>query len=314
MDNEGLNIITTEPNMDTANILKQKVDSGEITDLSQARAYLDRSEILKRLLSDFDMDVLNILHRLNQIAEIPFAHKQERVQIWLYILADRSFCGDGFSITGEKDDLLSCYNSMITSVLIRMDYTEKFRIDSGVEWILQYQHVERGLENRWPGSRILKYGGCMKSTPCYIGLVKSMIALSDYKKKWKDEFSKQMEAKLAKGLDYILDHQVYIRKSDEQPITRDIAKLTYPFSYKTNVVEILRLLRDNHLDSDSRCDRAKNYLQSKRRKDGFWRVNSSYLPKYWVTFDRPNENGYWITSEITKLIGEIPKQDKTTML
>lgn len=288
--------------MDTALILKQKVDSGEIKDFNQALVYLDKSDIIKDLLTDFDFDILNLLNRLTEIAEIPFAYRLDRVQKWINKLADLSFCNDGFSITGKSDDILSCYNSMITSILIRMDYSDKSRIDKGIEWILSYQNVERGAINNWAGSRILKYGGCLKSTPCYIGIVKAMIALTDYKKLFYSKTDDKIENKLRQGLDYILDHQIYMRQSNGQPITKDITKLTYPFSYKTNVIEILKLLKSNNLDSDSRCSLAKDYLRTKKQKDGFWKINSSYLPKCWIQFDKPSEQGLWISYEIEKLM------------
>lgn len=288
--------------MDTALILKQKVDSGEISDFNQASVYLDKSDIIKDLLTDFDFDILNLLNRLTEIAEIPFAYRLDRVQKWINKLADLSFCNDGFSITGQSDDILSCYNSMITSILIRMDYSDKSRIDKGIEWILSYQNVKRGAINNWTGSRILKYGGCLKSTPCYIGIVKAMIALTDYKKRFDSKTNDKIENKLKQGLGYILDHQIYLRQSNGQPITKDINKLTFPFSYKTNVIEILRLLKDNNLDSDSRCSLAKDYLRTKKQKDGFWKINSSYLPKCWIPFDRPSEQGLWISYEIEKLM------------
>ncbi|MDP2301969.1 MAG: hypothetical protein Q8N03_06055 [Ignavibacteria bacterium] len=288
--------------MDTALILKQKVDSGEIKDFDQASDYLDKSEIVKDLLTDFDFDILNLLNRLTEITEIPFAYRLERVQKWINKLADLSFCDDGFSITGKSDDILSCYNSMITSILIRMNYSDKARIDKGIEWIVNYQNVDRGVKNNWIGSRILKYGGCMKTTPCYIGIVKAMIALSDYKKRFDYLTNNKIENKLETGLEYILDHQIYLRQSNGQPITKDITKLTYPFSYKTNVIEILRLLKDNNLDSDSRCDLAKEYLQTKKQKNGYWKINSSYLPKCWIQFDKPKKPGLWISYEIEKLM------------
>ncbi|SMP72749.1 hypothetical protein [Anoxynatronum buryatiense] len=288
--------------MDTALVLKQKMDSGEIKDFSQALYFLNKSEIVKDLLTDFDFDTLNLLNRLTEIAEIPFAHHLERVQKWNNKLADLSFCGNGFSITGKSDDILSCYNSIITSILIRMDYSGKDRIDKGIEWILNYQNLERGSKSTWTGSRILKYGGCMKTTPCYIGIVKAMIVLTDYKKSSGYITNERAEKKLETGLEYILDHQIYLRQSNGQPITKDINKLTYPFSYKTNVIEILRLLKDNNLDSDSRCDLAKEYIQSKKQKDGYWKINSSYSPKCWIQFDKSKEPGLWISYEIERLM------------
>lgn len=189
--------------MDTALILKQKVDSGEIKDFDQASDYLNKSEIVKDLLSDFDFDILNLLNRLTEISEIPFTNRLDRVKKWIYKLADLSFCEDGFSITGKSDDILSCYNSMITSILIRMDYSDKNRIDRGIDWILKYQNLERGVKNNWTGSRLLKYGGCMKTTPCYIGIVKAMITLTDFKKHADYNTNDNIENKLETGLDFL---------------------------------------------------------------------------------------------------------------
>lgn len=288
--------------MDTALVLKQKVDSGEIPDDNQISHLLDKSEILKDLLADFDFDILNLLNRLTEIAEIPFTKRIERVQKWINKLADLSFNGSGFSITGKSDDILSCYNSMITSILIKLNYLDVTRINQGIDWILKYQNVERGANNNWSGSRILKYGGCMKTTPCYIGVVKAMIALTDYKKRSEFSSNEKIDIKLNAGLEYILSHQVYLRQSNAQPITKDINKLTYPFSYKTNVIEILRLLKDNNLSSDYRCKPAIEFLLSKKQKDGYWKISSTYLPKCWILFDKPNEPGLWVSYEIEKLL------------
>lgn len=288
--------------MDSALILKLQHDSGIFTDEVLALELLNKSELINELLADFEFDILNLMNRLTELSEIPWTHKLERVQKWLEKLAELSCSGDGFTITGKSDDLLSCYNSMITSVLIRMNFHDKRIIASGIDWILKYQHVERNQVNTWNGSRILKYGGCLKQTPCYIGVVKAMIALSDFKKSNNYTPDADLENKLHSGLEYILSHQVYKRLSADLPVTKDIDKLTFPFSYKTNIVEILRLLKTNNKDTDIRCKSAKDFVLSKRRKDGFWQINSSYLPKCWILFDKPKEKGFWITHEIEKIL------------
>ncbi len=294
--------------MDSALILKQKFDSGEIKDFEQAQELLKDSQVVKELLTDFDFDIINLLNRLSEFTEIPFANKIGKVQGWLRKLAEVSCCEDGFSITGQSDDILSCYNSMITSILIRMNFQDPERILRGVDWILNYQNIERNQENKWKGSRALKYGGCMKETPCYIGVVKATIALSDYKNHPNYIPNKQLEAKLNSGLEYILNHQLFKRKSSGEPITKYITKFSYPFSYKTNVVEIMRLLKANSLETDPRCSSAKEYLLKKKDKNGFWKVNSMYLPKFWVYFDKPKEAAYWISYEIEKVLRNYKKK------
>lgn len=287
--------------MDSALILKIKFDSGEVVSFDHARRYLQSSELLNSLLEDFDTDVLNLLNRLTEIAEIPFTGQIPKVKAWANQLAELSFTGDGFSITGKSDDLLSCYNAMITSVLIRLEFPGTDQIKKGVNWIVSFQHLERGLENKWEGRRILKYGGCLKNTPCYIGVVKSLIALHDYRKSAFYQPDFLVEDKLKQGLDYILDHHVYKRQSNGRPVTGDIEKITYPFSYKTNIIEILRLLKENQRDTDERCSDAKKYLLSRRNKNGKWQINHSYLPKCWVLFDKTREPGLWVSHEIEKL-------------
>ncbi len=288
--------------MDSALILKQKYDSGEIIEFEQAIPFLNRSEILKELLVDFDIDVLNLLNRLTEISEIPFTYHLEKVKNWIKRLVELSYCEEGFSFSGKKDDILSCYNSMTTSILIRMQYNDTDKIQAGINWILKYQNVKRNQENKWDGSRIQKYGGCMKKTPCYIGVVKAMIALSDFTKQTYYKPNTLIEEKLNTGLQYILDHQLYKKNSNGQPITKDILKFTYPFSYKTNIIEILRLLKSHNLHTDSRCDLAKDYIIAKKQKEGYWKINSTYLPKYFLLFDKTKEPGLWISYEIEKLL------------
>lgn len=288
--------------IDTALILKQKVDSSETITHQEALGLLETSMLMDKLLSeDFNEDALNLLNRLIGLSEIPFTENLPQVKRWCEKLVLLSFCGDGFSLSGKSDYILSCYNSMITSVLIRLNYPDKEPILKGIDWILKYQNVTRNSENKWGGSGIRKYGGCMKSVPCYIGVVKAMIALSDLKKQDSYQTDEVLENKLSDGLEYILEHRLFRRLSDGNPITKDITKITYPFTYKTNIIEILQLLRDNGYDSDNRCDDAKDFLNAKKKKDGYWQVNSAYVPKAWIGFDNTKEPGLWVTHMINKV-------------
>ncbi|MEW4922551.1 hypothetical protein [Algibacter sp. 2305UL17-15] len=288
--------------MDKVLELKQKYDIGEITEYEESIEYFEKSELIKELLSDFDLTTLNLLNRLAELSEIPFTAELDKVKFWINKLADLSYCGDGFSLTGKSDDILACYNSMITTILIKLNYGNSNQIQKGIDWILRFQNFERGVPNNWNGSGVLKYGGCMKLTPCFIGVVKALITLTECKKSKNYKSNALLEKKLKKGLEYVLEHNLFKRKTNDKPITKDITKLTYPFFYKTNLIEILRLIKDNNLLSDVRCNSAIEFLDKKKNKDGFWKVNSVYLPKNWVEFDKPKKNGLWLTYEINKLI------------
>lgn len=122
--------------MDKILELKQKYDTDEILNYHQSIKYFEKSELLIELLTEFDLDVPNLLNRLTELSEIPFTYEIEKVKLWINELADLSFCGDGFSLTGKSDDILSCYNSMITTILIKMNYGNAERVSKGIEWIL----------------------------------------------------------------------------------------------------------------------------------------------------------------------------------
>lgn len=290
--------------MDAALRLKIEVDNHRVLDHQQAQAYLEQSILFNQLLADVEPSPMNLLWRLTQLAEIPYSGSHPKVKHWLQQLVDVTYTGDGFSLNGSNDYLLACYNGMISSLLIRLSYSDQPKIETGIRWILNHQRVERGGRCTWEGSGIQKYGGCMKQVPCYMGLVKSMVALSDYKQMVDYKSDDLLEAKLQQGLEYILKHKVYLKLSNHQPITKDITKITFPFTWKTNVIEILRLLKANRLLDDRRCQAAKEFLITKRKKDGYWRTQSVYIlkTKSWIPFDQLGLPGHWISHEIEKLV------------
>lgn len=286
--------------MDAALELKKAIQNNQTIDPKVAKSLLSKSELFNALLTEFEQTSINLLHRLIELSEIPFSQEYQQVKDWRDKLATLTFCDVGFSLTGKSDDILACYNAMITSVLIKLDYSDHSQIEKGIDWIIQYQNTARDQPTLWKGKGIQKYGGCMKATPCFIGVVKSMIALSDSKQKTELE-SCQVQEKLQNGMEYILEHRVYKKKSKNEPITKDITKLTYPFTYKTNVVEILRLLKANNRVDDVRVNDAIELLNKKKKGEG-WKANSFYKPKHWVVFDKPKQGLGWTDFEIKNIM------------
>ncbi len=283
--------------IDSALKLKKLVRKEEIQDYSSAFPLLEDSKLLSELLADFEMDVANVLNRLIQIIEIPFAHKLPKVQQWIQYMLESSITSDGFSLLGKSDDILSCYNAMICSVLIKSGRSGSSEVKKGIDWILKYQTFDRDCKSSWHGSRAKKYGGCLKQTPCYVGLVKSTIALSDYIIA-ENSKNDEIQSKFNQGLEYILNQNLYQRRSDGLPIRDYMIKFTYPFNYRTNIVELLSLMKANNRIDDVRCEPALNLLFKKRRKNGAWQANKVYHVKNWIEFDKIKQDGLWLTEYI----------------
>ncbi|MFX0024515.1 MAG: hypothetical protein ACFE9S_19530, partial [Candidatus Hermodarchaeota archaeon] len=226
------------------------------------------------------------------------------VQEWIKVLVDKSYIKEGFSLEGTKDNLLACHNAMITTILIKMGYEDKEKIDAGIDWILKYQSVERGEECPWSGKDLYtRFGGCMKKVPCYYSIIKSMITLTEYKKKYGS--SEEFDTMLNKGLEYILQHRVFKKLSSDKPIEDSIILNFYPYPYRSNIIEILTLLKANGLLDDERCNDAKEILKKKQRTDGYWQADTSYMKSAWIDFDIPKKPGLWISYIINRLILDI---------
>lgn len=294
-------------NEDSALILKKAYDKGEILSKNNVQTMLEESELIKKLIKTPERSpnnfagLRNYMWRLLELCEIPYTYTLEKVQSWLKLLVDKSYIKEGFSLEGKKDHLLACHNALITTILLKMNFEEKEKIDAGIHWILIYQEVERGKERKWSGKDLYtRFGGCMKDVPCYYGIVKSMIALTEYKKRF--EASKQIENKLNLGLDYILKHEVYKRLSTKRPIENSIILNFYPYTYKSNIIEILSLLKEHGLLKDIHCYDALDILRNKQRSDGYWQADTSYMKSGWIDFDIPKKPGFWITYVISQLL------------
>ncbi len=228
--------------------------------------------------------------RLLELSEIPFTHTLEKVQNLLTLLINKSYIQEGFSLTGDKEGLLACHNAMITTILIKMNYDDKDKIDMGIKWILDYQSIERNKECKWRGKDLFtKFGGCMKKTPCFYGVIKSMITLTEYKKKFGNP--PKIDNKLNQGLEYILNHKIFKKLSINEPIEPSIILNFYPYPYKSNIIEILSLIKVNGLIDDERCNEALDILKHKQRSDGFWQADISYMKSAWIDFDELKKPG-----------------------
>ncbi|MFA5479184.1 MAG: hypothetical protein WC002_10240 [Candidatus Muiribacteriota bacterium] len=294
---------------DPALTLKKEFDQGTDISIQKVKKIFTESELINRLLTDPKQKSDNFVGlrtyewRLLELSEIPYTYTLDKVKKWLKMLIEKSYIKEGFSLTGDKDGVLSCHNSMITTILMKMNYDNRELIEVGINWILKYQSVNRGEECEWKGKNLFtKYGGCMKKTPCFYGVVKSMITLTEYKKRFKT--SEEIQNKLNQGLEYILDHKVYKKLSTGEPIEDSIILNFYPYTYKSNIIEILSLLKANDLLRDDRCNDAIDILRKKIRDDGFWQADTAYMKTSWVDFDIPSKPGQWISYVINNLLNE----------
>ena len=287
--------------MDAALELRIAYDNGDIRDIDRAKPFIEKSDLIRCLTKEFIPSPLYAVWRITALSEIPFASSLSYTNRVVEYIENLMVTKNGFTLTGKETDLLPCYNAMILEAFSKLGRTDTVSVKNAVEWIKEYQPFERNIPSRWHGAGIKRYGGCLKETPCFIGLVKSVKALEAYYRITgsKDE---RILAIVSKGMDYILRHELYKRLSNKEPINRHILDLAFPASYQLNIVELLELANRTGNIHREDCQSAFEYIRSKRTKEGYWKVNYIYKSDGYISFDKRGIKADWLTYLLSGLI------------
>lgn len=288
--------------MDTALELRIAYDRKEPLSSTEVDELHAASNLLARLTSELNEKPLFAVWRLIALSEIPYSNRLEYTNRLAKWALDHLATGMGFSVLGGAARLLPCYNSMLVYSLSKLGFADHPEVSAGVEWILDYQPFFRNHDSVWNGIGVRKYGGCLKPTPCFIGVAKAVKALQAYR------FASQctvplIDEKINAGVSYILEHHLYRRLSSGEPITTHILDLSFPESYNLNILELLQIVDSENKLSDARTDDAFAYLLSRQRKEtANWKVNFVYKSPGYLSFDGRSRPGDWISYLINRFL------------
>lgn len=276
--------------MDKALELKISIDSGLTVSQREALGLLAQSDLVKKLTADWLDDPLFYVWKILALSEIPYAQHLDYTRKLIDRIFEKLSTPFGFSLSGDDTNFLPCYNAMLVSAMCRLGQSEADPVFHGVEWIKTYQPMARGLTVVVPDMKFNRFGGCFNSTPCYIGVAKSVFALFSY---WQSTGDPSVVPQLDQGKEYLLDHHLVKRMSEDKPITQRIMNLSFPESYNLSIVELIRFAGNANLLSDPRTQFAKDYLAQKRGSAG-WKNDYRYKAKGYTTFDAGRKPGAWL--------------------
>lgn len=123
-------------------------------------------------------------------------------------------------------------------------------------------------------------------------MAKSVFALHDYLIASGDT---SVCEKLNQGIEYQLQHHLVYRLGQDKPITKRILDISFPASYNLNIVELIRFASEAKLLGDPRVSKAMEYLESKRKPDGTWKIDYRYRADGYFVFDRGRNSGEWVS-------------------
>jgi hypothetical protein len=284
--------------MDRALELKISVDKGLEFSRFEALDLLAQSELVKKLTLDWSDDPLFYVWRLIALSEIPYAEHLDYTRKLIDRVFEKLSTPFGFSLSGDEKYFLPCYNAMLVSAMCRLGQSKSDHVLNGVEWINTHQPMERGLSVSVPKFRFDRFGGCFKQTPCYIGVAKSVFALFSY---WEATGDASNNVKLEKGKEYLLEHHLVKKLSDDTPITRHIMDVSFPESYHLNIVELIRFAGNASLLDDPRAQFAIHYLEKKKGSLG-WKTDFRYRANGYTAFDDGKKTGDWVSYIINQAL------------
>ena len=126
--------------VDLALDMKIAVERGERISFSEIEEMLSESELVKKLLSPVkepkSFHALRGLEwRLIQLSEIPYTQTIPQVKDWIDLLVQKTFTGKAFSLRNGDDEVLACHVAMITTLLLKFEYEDIAKKNTGIDWI-----------------------------------------------------------------------------------------------------------------------------------------------------------------------------------
>lgn len=280
--------------MDTALELRIACDNGSFVSTEQVENLLNSSDLVRGLIANFERKPLYAIWRIIALSEIPYAQTLKYTNQVIEYIEKHLSTPSGFTLTGKETDFVPCYNAMLIEAYSKLGNAKMQSVQNAIEWIKKYQPFERKAVSAWSGNGIKKYGGCLKATPCFLGIAKTVKALVAYDKAIEHE-DKEVLSMITKGMDYILKHELYKRLSNKEPINNHILDLAFPASYQLNVVELLELAYQTGSIKNENCKSAIDYINSKKSKDGYWKINYIYKADGYLSFDKRGQKAEWLT-------------------
>lgn len=278
--------------MDTALALRMAADTGHLPLPGEVSALLHQSPLVSRLTASFTPKPTYAVWRLIALAEIPGAGQLPYTQALLRYIERNMVCEWGFSLDGMAGYFLPCYGAMLLEAYCKLGLAHRAAAQNTLAWLKRHQRLERGTPTVWQGKGVQKYGGCLKDTPCFIGVAKSVKAVAHYCRATAHT-DKEAAAFVERGMAYILQHRLYQRLSTGAPINSHILDIAFPASYQLNIVELLELCLLTGCLGHPACADALRYVQSVRSPGGFWKTTHSYKGPGYLLFDPRGKPAEW---------------------
>jgi hypothetical protein len=211
----------------------------------------------------------------------------------------------GFAYVGSKKNggqhggVIPCLTGNMVWSLIRLGHLEDPRVQRGIDWIVQYQRFDDGVERAPEGWPYRKYDNCFGRHSCHMGVVKALKALAEIPK---DRRNKEVRAVMGNGAEYLLAHHIHKRSHDLSRVSKPgWLRFGFPRMYNTDVLEILGIMTALGY-KDRRMQEAVDLVVSKQDAQGRWKLEDTFNGRFQVNIERKDKPSKWVTLNALRVL------------
>ncbi len=281
--------------MDTALMLRIASEKNQHIENNEISSLLSESVLVGKLITDFVDHPLFAVFRIMGLSEIPHIERLPYTQKMIDYINRNIATKQGFSCLGGIEEIVPCYNAMLLEAYCRLGLAESKEAQVALSWIEQYQLFERNQTTSWPHKGVCKHGGCLGKTPCYIGIGKTVRALTTYSECVKHE-NQNVEKLLIQGTGYMLRHKMFQRLSDGKPISSHITDIMFPQSYALSLTDLTYIVGKRRLTTSEDSTQLLHLLQKKQIAENQWKIDYLYSYKGYVVFESKRKTSEWVSS------------------
>ena len=281
--------------MDTALMLRIASEKNQYLENTEISSLLSESVLVEKLTTDFVDHPLFAVFRIMGLSEIPHIERLPYTQKMIDYINRNIATKQGFSCLGGFEEIVPCYNAMLLEAYCRLGLAESKEAQAALSWTEQYQLFERNQTTSWPHKGVCKHGGCLGKTPCYIGIGKTVRALTIYSECVKHE-NQNVEKLLIQGTGYMLRHKMFQRLSDGKPISAHITDIMFPQSYALSLTDLTYIVGKRQLMTSEDSSELLHLLQEKQIAENQWKIDYLYSYKGYVAFESKRKTSEWVSA------------------
>ena len=174
---------------------------------------------------------------------------------------------------GTRSTVIPCLTGNMLWSLIRFGYLDDPRVRRGIDWITTYQRFDDGVKTAPEGWTYDKWEMCWGKHSCFMGVVKTLKALSEIPA---GERSEAVRNTIDQGVEFLLLHNIHKRSHALDRVSKPgWLRFGFPLMYQTDMLEILGILTELGY-RDNRMEEAMDLVASKQNGNGRWKLDSTF--------------------------------------